>query len=358
MFLTFFVNTIKAVYEHADLLRASIASASNDHRLGANEAPPAIISIFLGSQLNAVLDEVETARVAKKVKSETLLWHGIPKIPELQLDNTDRNRTSPFAFTGNKFEFRAVGSSANSASPMTVLNAIVANQLIEFKAEVDKQIKKGTKKDLALLNVVRKYIKESKAIRFEGNGYSQEWEEEAHKRGLSNIKTTPKALDVYVSKKTEELFERLGIFSKREGEARHEILLENYYKKIQIEARVIGEIVNSLIAPAVFDYQNDLIANVKGLKELGFKPEAYSSQANLIERISNHINTILVDAEAMRQERKKANVLEDVREKAIAYDERVKPYFDKIRYHLNKLEQIVDDRKWPLPKLRELLFLK
>lgn len=358
MFLTFFVNTIKAVYEHADLLRASIASASNDHRLGANEAPPAIISIFLGSQLNAVLDEVETARVAKKVKAETLLWHGIPKIPELQLDNTDRNRTSPFAFTGNKFEFRAVGSSANSASPMTVLNAIVANQLIEFKAEVDKQIKKGTKKDLALLNVVRKYIKESKAIRFEGNGYSQEWEEEAHKRGLSNIKTTPKALDVYVSKKTEELFERLGIFNKREGEARHEILLENYYKKIQIEARVIGEIVNSLIAPAVFDYQNDLITNVKGLKELGFKEAAYSSQANLIERISNHINTILVDAEAMRQERKKANVLEDLREKAIAYDERVKPYFDKIRYHLNKLEQIVDDRKWPLPKLRELLFVR
>jgi len=358
MFLTFFVNTIKAVYEHADLLRASIASASNDHRLGANEAPPAIISIFLGSQLNAVLDEVETARVAKKVKAETMLWHGIPKIPELQLDNTDRNRTSPFAFTGNKFEFRAVGSSANSASPMTVLNAIVANQLIEFKAEVDKQIKKGTKKDLALLNVVRKYIKESKAIRFEGNGYSQEWEEEAKKRGLSNIKTTPKALDVYVSQKTEELFEGLGILSKRESEARHEILLENYYKKIQIEARVIGEIVNSLIGPAVFDYQNDLIANVKGLKELGLKEGAYSSQINLIERISNHINTILVDAEAMRQERKKANVLEDVRDKAIAYDERVKPYFDKIRYHLNKLEQIVDDRKWPLPKLRELLFVK
>ena len=358
MFLTFFVNVIRAVYEHADLLRAAIASAANDHRLGANEAPPAIISIFLGSQLNAVLDEVETARVAKKVKAETMLWHGIPKIPELQLDNTDRNRTSPFAFTGNKFEFRAVGSSANSASPMTVLNAIVANQLIEFKTEVDKQIKKGTKKDLALLNVVRKYIKESKAIRFEGNGYSKEWEEEALKRGLSNIKTTPKALDVYVSEKSESLFEKLGIFTKREGEARHEILLENYYKKIQIEARVIGEIVNSLIAPAVFDYQNDLITNVKGLKDLGFKAEAYSSQANLIERISTHINTILEDAEAMRQERKKANVLEDVRDKAIAYDEHVKPYFDKIRYHLNKLEQIIDDRKWPLPKLRELLFVR
>src|SRR5690606_3878455 len=258
-------------------------------------------------QLNAVLDEVETARVAKKVKSENMLWHGIPKIPELQLDNTDRNRTSPFAFTGNKFEFRAVGSSANSAEPMTVLNAIVANQLIEFKSEVDKQIKKGTKKDLALLNVVRKYIKESKAIRFEGNGYSQAWEDEAQKRGLSNIKTTPKALDVYVSEKTEKLFEKLNIFNKREGEARHEILLENYFKKIQIEARVIGEIVNSLIAPAAFDYRNDLIVNVKGLKELGFKDGAFGSQLNLIERISSHINTILLDAEAMRQERKKAN---------------------------------------------------
>ena len=358
MFLTFFVNTIKAVHEHADLLRASIASAANDHRLGANEAPPAIISIFLGSQLNAVLDEVETARVAKKVKAEALLWHGIPKIPELRLDNTDRNRTSPFAFTGNKFEFRAVGSSANSASPMTVLNAIVANQLIEFKAEVDKQIKKGTKKDLALLNVVRKYIKESKAIRFEGNGYSKEWEEEAVSRGLSNIKTTPKALDVYVTPKSIELFERLGILNHRESEARHEILLESYYKKIQIEARVIGEVVNSILAPATFHYQNELITNVKGLKELGLSKEAYSSQLNLIERLSSHINTILIDTEAMRQERKKANVLEDVREKAIAYDENVKPYFDKIRYHINKIEQIVDDQKWPLPKLRELLFVR
>ena len=358
MFLTFFVNVIKAVHDHADLLRASIASAANDHRLGANEAPPAIISIFLGSQLNAVLDEVETARVAKKVKNEALLWHGIPKIPELTLDNTDRNRTSPFAFTGNKFEFRAVGSSSNSASPMTVLSAIVANQLIEFKTEVDKQIKKGTKKDLALLNVVRKYIKESKAIRFEGNGYSQEWEEEAHKRGLSNVKTTPKALDVYVSEKSLELFERLAVLSRRESEARHEILLESYYKKIQIEARVIGEIVTNLIAPAAFHYQNDLISNVKGLKELGLKPEAYGSQINLIERISNHINTILIDAEAMRQERKKANVLEDIRDRAIAYDQHVKPYFDKIRYHLNKLEQLVDDHQWPLPKLRELLFVR
>ncbi|EFK58022.1 glutamine synthetase III [Sphingobacterium spiritivorum] len=358
MFLTFFVNTIKAVHEHADLLRASIASASNDHRLGANEAPPAIISIFLGSQLDELLEEVESARVAKKVKAEANLWHGIPKIPELRLDNTDRNRTSPFAFTGNKFEFRAVGSSANSALPMTVLNAIVANQLAEFKIEVDKQIKKGTKKDLAILNVVRKYIKESKAIRFEGNGYSDEWEQEAAARGLSNIKSTPKALDIYTKESSLDLFEKMGIYSHRESEARHEILLENFYKKLQIEARVIGEIVSSLIAPAAFTYQNDLITNVKGLKDLGLPKEAYSSQLNLIERISKHANTILEEAEAMRQERKKANALEDVRERSIAYDELVKPYFDQIRYHVNKLEQIVDDSKWPLPKLRELLFIR
>ncbi len=357
MFLTFFVNTIKAVFEHADLLRASIASHSNDHRLGANEAPPAIISIFLGSQLDEILEEVESARVAKKVKSEANLWHGIPKIPDLKLDNTDRNRTSPFAFTGNKFEFRAVGSSANSALPMTVLNAIVATQLIEFKAEVDKQIKKGTKKDLAILNVVRKYIKESKAIRFEGNGYSEEWEIEAAARGLSNIKSTPKALDVYVTPESLELFEKLGIYNKRESEARHEILLENFFKKLQIEARVIGEIVTSQIAPACITYQNELIENVKGLKDLGLPKESYSSQLNYLERISKHVNTILEKAEEMRQARKKANTIDDIRERAIAYDEVVKPFFDEIRYHVNKLEKLVDDAKWPLPKLRELLFI-
>ncbi len=357
MFLTFFVNTIKAVYEHADLLRASIASHSNDHRLGANEAPPAIISIFLGSQLDEILEEVESARVAKKVKADANLWHGIPKIPDLKLDNTDRNRTSPFAFTGNKFEFRAVGSSANSALPMTILNSIVATQLIEFKNEVDKQIKKGIKKDLAILNVVRKYIKDSKAIRFEGNGYSEEWEIEAAGRGLSNIKSTPKALDVYVKPESLELFETLGIFSRRESEARHEILLENFFKKLQIEARVIGDVVTSQIAPACLIYQNQLIENVKGLKDLGLSKEAYSSQLNYVERISKHVNIILEQAEEMRQARKKANTIDDMREKAIAYDEVVKPFFDEIRYHVNKLEKIVDDAKWPLPKLRELLFI-
>lgn len=357
MFLTFFINTIKAVHEHADLLRASIASASNDHRLGANEAPPAIISIFLGSQLNDVLDEIETPRIAKIVKSESLLWHGIPKIPELNLDNTDRNRTSPFAFTGNKFEFRAVGSSANSASSMTVLNSIVADQLVQFKVEVDKIIAKGTKKDLAILNVLRKYLKQSRAIRFEGNGYSKEWETEAEARGLSNIKTTPKALDVYTDEKTLKLFESLGVLNRRESHARHEILLESYYKKIQIEARVIGEIVNSMIAPASITYLNELVENVKGLKDLGLPKESYSSQMNLVERVSTLINRILEETEAMRQNRKKANHIEDVRDKAIAYDETVKVHFDQIRYYINKLEQIVDDSKWPVPKLRELLFI-
>lgn len=357
MFLTFFVNTIKAVFENADLLRASIASHSNDHRLGANEAPPAIISIFLGSQLDEILEEVESARVAKKVKADSNLWHGIPKIPDLKMDNTDRNRTSPFAFTGNKFEFRAVGSSANSALPMIILNAIVANQLNEFKIEVDKQIKKGIKKDLAILNVVRKYIKDSKAIRFEGNGYSEEWEKQAEARGLSNIKSTPKALDVYISPESLALFENLGIYNKRESEARHEILLENFFKKLQIEARVIGDVVTSQIAPACIIYQNELITNVKGLKDLGLNKEAYSSQLNHLERISKHVNIILEKTEEMRQARKSANNIEDLRDKAIAYDEIVKPFFDEIRYHVNKLENIVDDAKWPLPKLRELLFI-
>ncbi|HEX7367137.1 MAG TPA: glutamine synthetase III, partial [Pelobium sp.] len=250
MFLTFFVNTIKAVHEHADLLRASIASVHNDHRLGANEAPPAIISIFLGSQLSDLLDELETSKVAKKVKEENLMWAGIPKIPNILFDNTDRNRTSPFAFTGNKFELRAVGSSANSSSPMTILNTIVADQLVKFKNDVDKLVKKGEKKDLAIVNVLRKYIKESKSIRFEGNGYSEEWAKEAESRGLSNIKTTPKALDALISEKSTKLFQETGVFTSREAHARHEILLEDYYKKIQIEGRVIGELVTNVIIPA------------------------------------------------------------------------------------------------------------
>jgi len=358
MFLAFFVNTIKAVHEHADLLRASIASVSNDHRLGANEAPPAIISIFLGQQLDEILDEIEHSRISKKIKEDNGLWLGIPKIPQILLDNTDRNRTSPFAFTGNKFELRAVGSSANSSAPMTVLNAIVADQLTKFKVEVDKLIKKGDKKDVALLTVIKKYIKESKDIRFEGNGYSQEWADEAAKRGLSNIKTTPKALDAYVSDKTTELFTKTNIFSKRELHARHEILPESFYKKLQIEARVMGEVTNSQILPAAIAYQNSLIENAKGLKELGLSKEAIATPLAIITELSNHIGIVKTTIDAMLEERKKTNIIEDTRDKAIGYDEQVKVYFDTIRYHVDKLEQIVDDSVWPLPKFRELLFLK
>ncbi|MGV3546075.1 MAG: glutamine synthetase III [Pedobacter sp.] len=358
MFLTFFVNTIKAVHEHADLLRASIASVSNDHRLGANEAPPAIISIFLGQQLDEILDEIEHSRLSKKLKEDNSLWLGIPKIPQILLDNTDRNRTSPFAFTGNKFELRAVGSTANSSAPMTVLNAIVADQLTKFKVDVDKLIKKGDKKDVALMTVIKRYIKESKAIRFEGNGYSDEWAEEAEKRGLSNIKTTPKALDAYVSEKTEELFTKTNVFSKRELHARHEILLENFYKKLQIEARVFGDVTNSQIIPAVIAYQNTLIENAKGLKELGLSKEAIATPLAIIDKISNHLSIVKNSIDTMLEERKQVNKLEDTREKAIGYDEKVKSHFDTIRYHVVKLEQIVDDSVWPLPKFRELLFLK
>jgi glutamine synthetase len=358
MFLTFFVNTIRAVYEHADLLRASIASVNNDHRLGANEAPPAIISIFLGTQLSDVLDEIETSRISKKIKDDALLWQGIPKIPQILKDNTDRNRTSPFAFTGNKFELRAVGSSANSAGPMTILNMIVADQLKKFKYDVDKLIKKGEKKDVALLMVIKKYIKESKNIRFEGNGYSEEWEKEAEARGLSNFKTTPKALDAILSEKSAILFEDTGVFSKREAHARHEILLDSFYKKLQIEARVIGEMVTNVIIPSAIAYQSKLVENVKGLKDIGLKETTYSAQLDIINQIAEHVNFIKSNVEQMITARKKANVIEDIHEKSVEYDEKVKSYFQPIRYHVDKLEQLIDDSIWPLPKFRELLFIK
>ncbi|MDT3401408.1 glutamine synthetase III family protein [Mucilaginibacter terrae] len=358
MFLTFFVNTIKAVYDHADMLRASIASVNNDHRLGANEAPPAIISIFLGSQLSEVLDEIETSRISKKAKEDSMLWQGIPKIPQILQDNTDRNRTSPFAFTGNKFELRAVGSSANSANPMTILNLIVADQLKKFKVDVDKLLKKGEKKDVALLTIIKRYIKETKSIRFEGNGYSDEWEKEAASRGLANIKTTPRALDALVTEKAENIFESTGVFSKREAHARHDILLEDFYKKLQIEARVIGDLVNTSILPAAINYQSKLVENVRGLKEIGLDEGIYSTQIDIIKKLAEHINFIKTNVDQMVEERKKANVIEDTRDKAIAYDEKVKTFFDPIRYHVDKLEQLVDDQLWPLPKFREMLFIK
>ena len=359
-FLTFFITTIKAVYEHADLLRASIASASNDHRLGANEAPPAIMSIFLGDQLSAVLDGLETAVKDKRMTPEekTALKLDIGKIPEILLDNTDRNRTSPFAFTGNKFEFRAVGSSANCAHPMTILNTIVADRLRKFYKSVEDIAKGGLKKDEAILMVLRQYIVDSKAIRFEGNGYSDEWKKEAKKRGLSNITTTPLALDAFLDKKSIELFEKNHIFSHRELEARHEIWLETYIKKIQIESRVMTNLAINHIIPAALKYQNLLLENVNGIKNAGIAKEGYETQLEMIKEISSHIAVIKKNADDMVEARKKANAIEDIRKRAIEYCDKVKTYFDTIRYHVDKLELIVDDESWPLPKYREMVAIR
>lgn len=360
MFLTFFVNTIKAVHDYADLLRASIASAGNDHRLGANEAPPAIISAYLGSYLSNVLDEVEE-RVKDKFdeQDEAILKLDIHKqIPELLMDNTDRNRTSPFAFTGNKFEFRAVGSSANCAGPMTVLNTIVAQTLKEFKKEVDVLMDKGEKKEIAILHVLRNYIKASKKIRFEGDNYSEEWAKEAEKRGLSNFKTTPEALDAYVSENAKSVFFSNGIFSERELDARHEIMLEEYVKKVQIEARILGYLATNHVLPAAIEYQNKLIQNIRGLKDIGLPEESYKAQKNLAGVISGHIQRINDSVEAMIEARKQANELNTMHERADAYCNDVKTYFDEIRYHADKLELIIEDKLWPLPKYRELLFLR
>lgn len=360
MFLTFFVNTIKAVHDYAELLRFSIASPGNDFRLGANEAPPAIISIFTGAYLANVLNEIET-RVDNKFdeQDEAILKLDLHRhIPELMLDNTDRNRTSPFAFTGNKFEFRAVGSSANCASAMTVLNSIMAKTLSKFKKEVDELIDKGEKKEIAILQVLRKYISASKNILFEGDNYSESWQKEAEKRKLPNIRTTPLALDAMSGKKAREVFIENNIFSDKELEARHEILLEEYIKKVQIEARVIGDLCTNQVLPAAIKYQNEVIRNIQGLKDLGLKEDAYKIQKGILTKISEHINTIGKNVEAMIEERKVANKISDTRERALAYCDKIKPYFDTIRYHADKLEFIVDDRYWVLPKYRELLFLR
>jgi glutamine synthetase len=363
-FLTFFINTVKAVYEHSDLMRACIASANNDHRLGANEAPPAIMSVFVGEQLNKVLDEIEKSVGDKKLSPEekTALKLSIGKIPDILLDNTDRNRTSPFAFTGNKFEFRAVGSSANCAGAMTVLNAIVAEQLVNFKNEVDTLMdKKQLEKDDAIFQVLKRYITESKKIRFEGNGYGDEWKAEAKKRGLSNIPTTPGALEFFISKKTMSLFETLGILNHREQESRYEIYLETYTKKIQIESRIIADMVNNQIVPAAIAYQKVLVDNINGLKNVLSAAEfkkAADTQIELVKEISERVTIIIKTAEEMREERKKANNLDSAKKQAHAYCDKVKPYFETIRYHVDKLEYIVDDATWPLPKYREMLYLR
>ena len=362
-FLTFFINTIKAVDTYEELLRSSIASASNDHRLGANEAPPAILSIFIGSQLSAVLDELEgvsKGKLSPEEKTELKL-NVVGKIPEILLDNTDRNRTSPFAFTGNKFEMRGVGSRANCAKPMTILNTIVAKQLKGFKKEVDALIeKKSLKKDEAIFNVLREYIKTSKRIRFEGDGYSQEWEREAHKRKLSNNKTTPHALQVLTSKESLALFKSMKVLSEVEVKARQEVELEAYILHIQIEGRVFNEIVNNLIIPATVGYQNTLIQNVIGLKEIygAAHKKLSEGQLALIEKIAEHLREIKKKSDAMIEARKGANAITDINKKAFAYCDNVRPYFEEIRYHCDRLERLVDDRVWPLTKYRELLLMK
>lgn len=362
-FLTFFVNTIKAIHDNADLLRAAIAGAGNDHRLGANEAPPAIISTFIGSQLTELLDNIEKNVKAGKMTPEdkTELKLDIGKIPQILLDNTDRNRTSPFAFTGNKFEFRAVGSSANCSSAMIVLNTIMAKQLQLFKASVDARIKKGDSKDEAILKELQKLIKESKKIRFEGNGYGEEWVKEAAKRGLSNLKDTPRALQVWSDKNVAKLFNELNVLTPRELEARQEIEFENYVMKIQIEARVIGEMVGNFIAPSAVEYQNKLIKNVQGLIDvLGAKAgkEAAKGSVEVIQQISEYLNKMKSLSDEMLAARKKANQIEDMEGKAIAYCDTVKVYFDEIRYNADKLELLIDDEEWRLPKFREMLFTR
>ncbi len=362
-FLTFFINTIKAVNDYEELLRGAIASASNDHRLGANEAPPAIISVFIGEQLTRVLNELENVTRGKLSPQEKtdLKLNVVGKIPEILLDNTDRNRTSPFAFTGNKFEFRAVGSKANCAKAMTALNTIVAKQLIDFKKEVDTLIdKKDMKKDDAVFNVLREYIKKSKNILFEGNGYGEAWEKEAKKRGLSNNKTTPEALKAKMSEKVLNLFEDLKVMNKVEQLARYEIEIEEYILHIQIESRVLGDIARNHIIPTAVKYQNTLIKNVTGLKEIyedKYRKLA-KEQLELIEEISRQIEAINSKVTKMIEERKRANALHKPEEKANIYCNKVKPYFDNIRYHCDKLELLVDDEIWPLTKYRELLFTR
>lgn len=362
-FLTFFINTIKAVSEYSDILRSTIASASNDHRLGGHEAPPAIISVFIGTQLTQVLDELEKVKPGKLTADEKtdLKLNIVGKIPEILLDNTDRNRTSPFAFTGNKFEFRAVGSSANCAEPVMVINTIVADQLKKFKIEVDALIETGLKKDEAIFNVLRDYIKTSRSILFEGDGYSEEWRKEATRRKLNNYKTTPEALKVELETKYRELFMRNSVLSKVEIEARNELKLNKYSNLVEIEGKVLADLARNHIIPTAILYQNDLIKNVKGLKsifpEKDFKSLA-KEQLDLIKNISERIGRIKVSVDKLLDEMNKSNKIQSGQKKAEAYAANVKPYFQVIREDVDELEMMVDDEVWPLTKYREFLFME
>lgn len=356
MFITFFVNVIKAVYDHADLLRASIASAGNDHRLGANEAPPAIMSIFIGSQMTEILEELLGGKATKSKNAAGSI--SVIKVPEILRDNTDRNRTSPFAFTGNKFEYRAVGSNANSANAMIALNTAMANQLNVFKKDVEAHVAKGKKKEDAILEVLKTYYKASKPILFEGNGYGDEWVKEAAKRGLSNIKNTPEALNAYISKKSKELFTGNKIFNDIELEARYEIMQENYVKKIDIEAKVLMQLATSHVLSAALSYQRNLAENIKAMKDAGLSKADYEVQFNLIKEISAHIKAIQTNTAKLSAELDKAHHIENTGKRAVAMVNKVKPLFDPIRASADALEFLVDDELWKLPKYREMLFIK
>jgi len=362
-FITFIVNVLMAIYKNNALLKASIMTAQNAHRLGANEAPPAIISVFLGSQVTAVLDKLEksTGEEAIIVDDKQKMRLGVAKIPEVLLDNTDRNRTSPFAFTGNRFEFRAVGSSANCSSAMIVLNSIVAAQLNEFKKTVDTQITAGVSKEKAIFNVLKECIKESKPICFDGNGYSDEWKKEAQKRGLDCEGSVPVAIDAYLKPQSVKLFESVGVFNERELHARNEVKWETYMKKIQIEARVLGDLVLNHIIPVAKKYQSVLLDNVYKIHQVYDKEKARKLTAQdmeIIEEISERTSIIKTKTEAMVEARKVANVIENIRTKAIEYHDKVAPFLDEIRFQVDSLELIVDDELWTLTKYRELLFIR
>lgn len=359
-FLTFFINTIKAVYDHADLLRASIATAANDHRLGANEAPPAIVSVFIGDTLEHVLADFEGTGSGKSRQKKDNESIRITNIPEILLDNTDRNRTSPFAFTGNKFEFRAVGSSDNCASAMVVLNTIVGNQLVQFKKDVDAVIAagKGVKKEDAIKKVLQGYLKDSKKVVFGGNGYSDEWVKEAKRRGLNNIKNTPQALEAYLTKESVNLFVKNGIFSHKELEARTDIRFESYVLRLQIEGRILNELVMNHVIPASIQYQKQLADNIQSLLSIGQSKASVKSQVQIVSQISALLNKLYTDNEKMRVERSKANKIADAHKRALAYNGKVKPLFDAIRESCDNLEQLVDDAMWPLPKYMEMLFVR
>lgn len=362
-FITFIVNVMAAVHKHNGLIKASIMSATNAHRLGANEAPPAIISIFTGSQLSAVLDRLadSTDNQLEDLTNREGISVGLAQIPEILIDNTDRNRTSPFAFTGNRFEFRAVGSSANCASAMIVLNAAVADQLTQFKSEVDKAVVVGTPLRQAILSEVRKLIIQSRPIHFDGNGYSEEWVNEAKRRGLDCETSAPKIFDAYLTRESEEMFDRTGVFSRIELEARNEVKWEMYTKKVQIEARVLGDLALNHIIPVATRYQSILVDNLVKIKALfgDHKSAAlFGHDMDTIEGISMHMEAIKTEVEAMVEARKKANGCDNERQKAIMYHDNVAPQMETIRYHIDKLELMVDNEMWPLPKYRELLFIR